>query len=111
MRVSFDLDEVLFVDPHRYKTEPVPNWLHSRVFKERLRKGTVELIRELHKRGFEVWIYTSSFRSESYLKNLFGAYHIKFDGIINAARHNKEVQQGRSQRLPQKKKAGEESDQ
>ncbi len=28
MRVSFDLDEVLFVDPRRYSTEPVPDRMH-----------------------------------------------------------------------------------
>ena len=76
MRISFDLDEVLFVDPRRYSIEPVPSRLHGMLFKERLRKGTVKLIHELQKRGFEVWIYTSSFRSERYLKLLFDAYGI-----------------------------------
>ena len=47
MRISFDLDEALFVNPATYKVEPVPGWLHKRLFKERLRKGTVELINEL----------------------------------------------------------------
>ena len=56
MRISFDLDEVLFVDPRRYSIEPVPGRLHGMLFKERLRKGTVKLIHELQKRGFEVWI-------------------------------------------------------
>lgn len=102
MRISFDLDEVLFVNPATYKIEPVPSWLHKRLFKERLRKGTVELINELQRRGFEVWIYTSSYRSERYLKSLFGGYGVKFDGIVNAARHEREVQAGRKQRLPQK---------
>ena len=102
MRISFDLDEVLFVDPKKYKTEPVPGFLHSRIYRERLRAGTVKLIHELQNRGFEVWIYTSSYRSETYLRNLFGGYHIKFDGIVNAARHEREVQAGRKHRLPQK---------
>lgn len=102
MRISFDLDEVLFVDPKRYKTEPVPGFVHKRIYRERLRKGTVELINELQKRGYEVWIYTSSYRSENYLKNLFKSYGIKFDGIVNAERHEREVQRGRKQRLPQK---------
>lgn len=102
MRISFDLDEVLFVNPENYEIEPVPGWLHKRIFKERLRKGTVELINELQRRGFEVWIYTSSYRSERYLNSLFGGYGVKFDGIVNAARHEREVQAGRKQRLPQK---------
>ena len=71
-------------------------------FQEKLRKGTVELFRELHRRGFEVWIYTSSYRSESYIRNLFKLYGVKLDGIINAQRHNKEVQSGHTRIFPQK---------
>jgi hypothetical protein len=102
MRISFDLDEVLFVNPENYKIEPPPGWLHRRLYRERLRAGTVELINELQNRGFEVWVYTSSFRPETYIKNLFGGYGVKFDGIVNGARHEREVQMGRRQRLPQK---------
>ena len=102
MRVSFDLDEVLFVDPLRYEIEKIPTKPQRIFFKEKLRKGTVDLFHELHKRGFEVWIYTSSYRSESYIRNLFRLYGLKPDGIINAQRHNKEVQSGHSRILPQK---------
>lgn len=102
MRISFDLDDVLFVSPERYETEPAPPFPHSRLFKERLRKGTPELIHALQDEGFEVWIYTSSYRKASYLRNLFRAYGIRFDGIVNAQRHEKEVQRDRKQLLPQK---------
>jgi hypothetical protein len=102
MRVSFDLDEVLFVDPRRYEIEEPPRSFAGIFFRERLRKGTVMLINELQRRGFEVWVYTSSFRSEKYIKTLFGLYGVRFDGIVNAQRHNKEVQANRKQRLPQK---------
>ncbi len=37
MRRSFDLDEVLFVNPATYKIEPVPGWLHKRLYRERHR--------------------------------------------------------------------------
>jgi hypothetical protein len=47
MRISFDLDEVLFVDPNRYAIEKPPGGLAGILFKEKLRKGTVELIHEL----------------------------------------------------------------
>lgn len=102
MRVSFDLDEVLFVDPRKYEIEDPPRSFAGIFFRERLRKGTVRLIHELQRRGFEVWVYTSSFRSENYIKTLFGLYGVRFDGIVNAQRHNKEVQGNRKQRLPQK---------
>jgi hypothetical protein len=102
MRVSFDLDEVLFVNPSTHKTEPSLPFPFSKIFKERLRKGTPELINSLQKLGYEVWVYTSSFRSETYIRNLFWHYGVKFDGIVNAKRHLAEVQRNSSQILPQK---------
>lgn len=102
MRVSFDLDEVLFVSPGKYETEALPGFPYKRLFSERLRKGTPKLIHELQRRGFEVWIYTSSYRTDAYLRALFRAYGIRFDGIVNAQRHLKEVQRDRRERLPQK---------
>lgn len=102
MRVSFDLDEVLFVNPATHKTEKELAFPFNRIYKERLRLGTPDLINTLQKMGYEVWVYTSSFRSENYIKLLFRHYGVRFDGIVNGTRHLKEVQQGRSQILPQK---------
>lgn len=102
MRVSFDLDEVIFVSPITHKTEPPLVFPFNFIFKERLRLGTPALISELQKEGFEVWIYTSSFRSERYIKTLFGLYKIKFDGIVNGDRHMREVQRNRKETLPNK---------
>ncbi len=102
MRVSFDLDEVLFVSPNTHKTEP-PLWFPlNKIFKERLRLGTPDLIHELQKLGYEVWVYTSSFRSERYIRWLFRCYGVRFDGIVNGNRHLREVQQKSRTILPQK---------
>jgi hypothetical protein len=102
MRVSFDLDEVLFVLPETHKTEPELIFPFNRIFRERLRFGTPELIRTLQELGYEVWVYTSSFRSESYIKWLFRFYGVRFDGIVNGERHLKEVQRNNKTILPQK---------
>ena len=102
MRVSFDLDEVLFVSPETHKTEPALKFPLNRIFKERLRLGTPELINRLQEIGYEVWVYTSSFRSENYIRSLFRCYGVRFDGIINATRHLKEVQGNSATVLPQK---------
>ena len=102
MKVSFDLDEVLFVSPKTHRTEPPLPFPFNRIFKERLRYGTPELIRTLQKMGYEVWVYTSSFRSERYIRQLFRLYGVRFDGIINAQRHLREVQRDRRETLPQK---------
>ena len=102
MRVSFDLDEVLFVSPESHKTEkPLPFPL-NRIYRERLRLGTPDVIRTLQQMGYEVWVYTSSFRTEKYIQNLFRCYGVRFDGIVNATRHLKEVQRDNTTILPQK---------
>ena len=102
MRVSFDLDEVLFVSPKTHKTEPELPFPLKNFFRERLRLGTPELINSLQKMGYEVWVYTSSFRSERYIRQLFRLYGIRFDGIINGTRHLQEVQGKNKSILPQK---------
>ena len=102
MRISFDLDEVLFVSPPEFETEPAPRFPFNRLYRERLRKGTVDLIHELQRQGFEVWVYTSSFRPEGYIRRLFRCYGIRFDQIVNGFRHLKEVQRRRRETLPQK---------
>ena len=102
MRVSFDLDEVLFVSPETHKTEPALPFPLRCFFKERLRLGTPDLIRELQRQGYEVWVYTSSFRSEAYIRRLFRCYGVRFDGIVNGERHLREVQRDNKTVLPQK---------
>lgn len=72
MRISFDLDGVLFVPPDKYETEPVPKLLHRRLFPERLRKETPELIHTLQERGYEIWIYTSSIGPFGICAHYFG---------------------------------------
>ena len=102
MRVSFDLDEVLFVSPQTHKTEPPLIFPLSLLFRERLRLGTPDVIRTLQDLGYEVWVYTSSFRSERYIRWLFRLYGVRFDGIVNGSRHLKEVQRNSKTVLPQK---------
>lgn len=102
MRVSFDLDEVLFVSPRTHKTEPELLFPLNKLYKERLRLGTPELIHRLQQDNVEVWVYTSSFRSEKYIKGLFRLYGVKFDGIVNGERHLREVQSRSRETLPQK---------
>ena len=102
MRISFDLDDVLFVSPSAYETEEMLRFPLNRLFPERLRKGTVDLIHTLQNEGFEVWVYTSSFRTETYIRALFRHYGVRFDQIVNGYRHKEEVQGKRGEMLPGK---------
>ncbi len=74
----------------------------NRIFTERLRLGAPALIRALRDLGYEVWVYTSSFRSERCIRTLFALYGVRFDGIVNGDRHLNEVQKGHRETLPQK---------
>ena len=102
MRVSFDLDEVLFVSPLTHKTEPPLGFPFGQIYRERLRRGAPELINRLQEMGYEVWVYTSSFRTERYIRSLFRHYGVRFDGIVNGDRHLREVQRNNAHTLPQK---------
>ena len=51
MRVSFDLDEVLFVSPKTHKTEPPLPFPLNKLYRERLRLGTPDLLRTLQAQG------------------------------------------------------------
>ena len=57
MRVSFDLDEVLFVSPETHKTEPELAFPWKLIYKERLRLGTPELIRRLAEKDKRIRIF------------------------------------------------------
>ncbi len=102
MRISFDLDEVLFVAPENHKTEPPLHFPFNKIYTERLRLGTPDLVNTLQSLGYEVWVYTSSFRSERYIRSLFRHYGVRFNGIVNGTRHLKEVQSKSKTVLPQK---------
>jgi hypothetical protein len=84
------------------KVEDALKFPYNRIFKERLRLGTVELLSKIRNSGISLWIYTTSFRSEKYIKSLFKHYGIKIDHVINGQRHQNEVQQNRLEPMPSK---------
>ena len=49
MRVSFDLDEVLFVSEKTHKTEPPLRFPLNHFYKERLRLGTPDVVNTLQR--------------------------------------------------------------
>jgi len=102
MRVSFDLDDTLFVSPDKFKTEKELLFPFNKIFKERLRYGTISLLNYIKKQEIELWIYTTSFRSENYIKNLFRCYHLKIDSIVNGQRHADEIQDNKLEIMPSK---------
>jgi hypothetical protein len=82
MRISFDIDDTLIF----YDKEKRRQCRHKLLNGERLRDGTVELFRSLQKEH-EIWLYTSSLRSERVLKLCFLIKRIKIQRVINNAEH------------------------
>ena len=103
MRISFDLDDTLFVaEEDGFKLEPELKFPLNRIYKERLRAGTVRLMQQLRALGCEIWVYTTSFRSPLYIRSLFRCYGIRIDEIVNGSRHEKEVQADHAEPMPSK---------
>ncbi len=103
MRISFDLDDTLFVAAEDgFRLEPELKFPLNRIYKERLRAGTVSLMQQLRELGCEIWVYTTSFRSPFYIRSLFRNYGIRIDEIVNGARHEKEVQADHNEPMPSK---------
>ncbi len=103
MRISFDLDDTLFVaEEDGFSLEPELKFPLNRIYKERLRAGTVRLMQQLRELSCEIWVYTTSFRSPFYIRSLFRCYGIRIDEIVNGARHEKEVQADHNEPMPSK---------
>lgn len=102
MKVSFDLDDTLFVSPPNYKTEKELKFPFNKIYKERLRLGTIDLMNWIREQGIELWVYTTSFRTERYIRGLFRCYGIKLDFVVNGERHAREVQADKREPMPSK---------
>ena len=100
MIVSFDLDDTLFVSESKFKTEPQLKFPWNHIYRERLRLGTVALMKYIRQKNIQLWIYTTSYRSERYIRGLFRHYGIRLDQVINGKRHAEEVQAGREEEMP-----------
>lgn len=102
MIISFDLDDTLFVSEDKFEVEPALRFPLNLIYQERLRRGTVELMQYIRSQGYGLWIYTTSYRSERYIRGLFRSYGIKLDRVINGATHAAEVQAGHAESMPSK---------
>jgi FMN phosphatase YigB (HAD superfamily) len=92
MRIAFDLDNTLirndFDFPLAQATRPI---FHRLLQTEPLRLGVRELFAFCRQQRWEVWVYTTSYRSPFYIKKMLWVYSLRADGIINQARHDKYV--------------------
>lgn len=90
--VSFDLDEVVFAADPSEAEKPL-SFFKRRHYTERIRRGVPEVFAAFKEKGFDVWVYTSGYRSEEYLRTLFKAYKAEPDGMINGFGERKSKRQ------------------
>jgi hypothetical protein len=92
MRIAFDLDNTLIRGAHAFALEQPTRRSWARLLgKESLRAGVAELVAHCQRQGWEVWVYTTSYRSAGYIRRLFWLHGIRLAGVVNQARHEREV--------------------
>ena len=84
MKIAFDLDDTLFQTTKEFPTNN--HWVKF-IFREKLRCGTVELLKNIHLQGHDIWIYTTSLRNEYYLRLYFLTLGIYLAGVVNYTKH------------------------
>lgn len=88
-RISFDLDDTL-ICYSAAECEPRLPWYWRVLLRdEPLRRGAIELARELRRRGHEVWIYTTSNRSALRVRWWLLAHGIRVTRVINGIEHDR----------------------
>ena len=92
MRIAIDLDNTLIRCGHDFPLEQPRRRLWAKLLGgESLREGVVALADYCRQRKWEVWVYTTSYRSSLYIRKLFWLHGIHLDGIVNQQRHNREA--------------------
>jgi hypothetical protein len=104
MKVSFDLDGALFINEDMIDAEAGLKFPFKYFYKEKLRLGTIDIMKKIIKNDIDLWIYTTSFRSRHYIKKYFKNYgiKIKLKNIVNGQRHIDEIQNNQNETLPSK---------
>ena len=92
MKIAFDLDDTLVPTTTEFSVGANPiSFPFNLIFKERLRSGSIELMKRLSKHH-DVWVYTTSCRPSWYVYAWFRLCGIKLGGIVNAPAHLAAVQ-------------------
>lgn len=90
MRISFDLDDTLICYGSETLCERrLPFLFRFFLRDEPLRSGATELLKALAQRGHELWIYTTSGRSATWIWWWFRVRGIPIHGIVNELRHRR----------------------
>lgn len=90
MIISFDLDDTLIPSTKQFET--IERSFLQKLWKvEKLRTGTIELMKACQAKGHKVYVYTTSYRPPRRIWWMFYLYGIKLDKVINQQVHNQFV--------------------
>lgn len=106
MRVSFDLDNTLICYQVEVPREPrLPWYLRLIAGDEPLRLGARQLLSGLRDQGWEVWIYTTSYRSPTAVRRWLRCHGVVVTRVINQNIHNEQLAHLAAERRPSKNPA------
>ena len=92
MRLAFDLDNTLIRCGHDFPLENPQRRIWAKLLGgERLRQGIKPLTDHCRQHGWEVWVYTTSYRSTWHIRKLLWLHGIRLDGVVNQQRHDREA--------------------
>ena len=92
MRLAFDLDNTLIRCGHDFPLATPQRRIIARLLSdEQLRQGIKDLTDQCRQRGWEIWVYTTSYRSAWHIRRLFWLHGIRLDGVVNQQRHDREL--------------------
>jgi hypothetical protein len=96
MRISFDLDDTLILKSLAGPCEEsLPARRPGEANEERFRKGIRELFLKLQEQGWEILIYSNSYRGKSELASWFAECGLPICGVVNQQLHDlKKVESG-----------------
>jgi hypothetical protein len=101
--ISFDLDDTLICYHPAAPREPVRvPWPLRRWFREPLRAGTADLMRELLADGWKIAIYTTSHRSCRYVAWLLRFHGVRVSLVVNQRAHERALKRAGMVRGPSK---------
>ena len=103
MRISFDLDDTLICYGTGTPCEPDPAWYWRLVSPgEPLRAGARSLMRSLRAGGWELWVYTTSYRSPASVRRWLRSHGVRVAGVINQEVHDRSLRRTPSDYPPSK---------
>ena len=81
-RIVMDLDEVVLSPGPDGESEKPLRFPFRRTFKDPVRLGIPSLFSFCASRGYDVWLYSSGYRSVDYIRELLGLHRAPVTGII-----------------------------